>query len=267
MLKINEYTIGSDFEIFVNKGSKIIPALVVPGTKDNPEPIGENCYIQRDGVAAEFNICPVDNKEDFQKYFNYCFEQGNKQLAAHGLQLDTSKSSHLFDSSELDQEDLRQLLCNYSYDAYSKDIRVAQVTDDVYNLRTTGLHLHIGFQSEEPSFEDYCLLSKYFDLHLCIPSLLLDQDKLRRKLYGQAGDFRFKRIANLNLYEYRSLGSSILNYNGILSTIYDQIINAIKAFNNRDCLPKGNKLNNTINSTDIEGAKKIIRRYNLLCHF
>ena len=58
MFKISNCTFGSDFELFTkNKEDEIVPAII-DGTKEVPVPIGNDCYSQRDGVAAEFNIPP-----------------------------------------------------------------------------------------------------------------------------------------------------------------------------------------------------------------
>ena len=134
MLKIINPTFGSDFEIPVKNKQKIIPALMVPGTKQEPKDIGNNCCIQRDGPNAEFNIPPVSTKKDWTKYFNYCFQTGNKLLASHGCSL-IVKSSHTYKEEDLDQQDLRELFCNPSRDAYKNgEERFGELTKDTYNV-------------------------------------------------------------------------------------------------------------------------------------
>jgi hypothetical protein len=270
--QINNPTFGSDFELAVVKEGKIVPALAIEGTKKKPSSIGNDCYIQRDGVNAEFNIPPVKNKTDWLKYTDYCFKKGEEILATHGLSL-LPLSSHEYEEDQLNQGDLRTLFCTESYDAYTGGKpRKAEGVDQ--NLRTCGYHFHIGFDrrcpitDKFPSLKDKCALAYYFDLHLGIPSVYFDDDTDRRKMYGQPGDFRFKVIGKpnekINLFEYRSLGGNLLKSFDLISWVYSAAENVITAFNNREPLPDLNLMYNTICNSDKKTAKALINQHNLL---
>lgn len=271
MLIIKNPTFGSDFEVCVSQKNKIIPALMVPGTKKKPAYIGNRCYIQRDGPNAEFNIPPVKTKKDWTKYFNYCFKKGNELLAQHQSSL-VIKSSNTFTNKELDQEDLRELFCEPSLDAYDSGYpRHGEITNETYNFRTAGLHIHVGFIVDNiPKdkiyhniIDDLCLLSYYFDLYLAIPSIFMDRDTDRRKLYGMPGDFRYKVIDDLVIYEYRSLGIGTIENNNNIDWIYDQTNKTINKFNERINLPDLNRLKNCIINSNLTEAKKLISEFNL----
>ena len=65
------------------------------------------------------------------------------------------------------------------------------------NLRSCGGHVHVGTK------HDPIHVVKAMDIYLGVPSLKLDPDKQRRKLYGKAGAFRFKSYG----VEYRTLSN------------------------------------------------------------
>ena len=272
--KISKYTFGSDFELAVKEiNGNIIPALMVPGTKDNPVSIGNNCFCQRDGVNFEANIPPVNTKKDWLKYTDYCFKEGNRLLALQGLTLHPS-SSHVYSPEQLDQGDLRKLFCTESNDAYQngkiRNVKVSKKT----NMRTCGYHFHIGFNRKCPEsgkFPDMatkCLLAFYCDLHMGVVSVLLDTDNQRRNMYGKPGDFRFKSIGTpcnrLNLFEYRSLGGNLLKDKRNISWVFNAGKNVIKSFNARSPLPDLKIMYDTINNSDVSSAEKLIKEYNLL---
>lgn len=271
--QIKNYTLGSDFELATVREGKIVPALEIEGNKWDPMSIENDCYIQRDGVNAEFNIPPVSSKEDWLRYTNYCFDKGSELLALHGLTLLPS-SSHVYDSEQLDQYDLRELGCSESYDAYN-NAAVRQIEGAADNMRTCGYHVHIGFNhkcpvsKEKPSKAELCNLAHYFDLYLGVPSVILDPDTERRNMYGKPGDFRFKVIKSqrkqINLFEYRSLGGNLLRSFDMIEWVYDNTLIAIEAFNKQIKLPSLKTLYNTINKSNVAAATKLINKYEIQC--
>src|SRR3546814_10561962 len=61
-------TVGCDPELFVmNTDGEFVSAEgLIPGTKSEPYPVKFGA-VQVDGMAAEFNIDPVDNYNDFSR--------------------------------------------------------------------------------------------------------------------------------------------------------------------------------------------------------
>ena len=57
--------IGADPELFVSENGKLVSCHgLLPGTKLNPHRVDKGA-VQVDGMAAEFNIDPASNEEEF----------------------------------------------------------------------------------------------------------------------------------------------------------------------------------------------------------
>lgn len=91
-------------------------------------------------------------------------------------------------------------------------------------------HVHIG-TTDEINEEDAFNLMKTLDLFLGVPSVLIDQDKQRRKLYGKAGECRMRVIGNAVVMEYRTLGGNMLADEELIRWTYTQMEKGIEFFN------------------------------------
>lgn len=98
-------------------------------------------------------------------------------------------------------------------------------------------------------------------MYLGIPSITKDTDKRRRSLYGKAGCFRLKPYG----LEYRVLSSAMMKDTQTLSFVWRQLMRAIAACNHDVDLLDSDLVVSTINNSDIETAKKLINKFNLLC--
>jgi len=259
-MKIKNFTIGSDFELPVvdENGNFINVESRLGGTKDEPLSIGKGCFRQEDNVNAEFNIPPVKSYEDFEKYINYCIEEGNKILSNQGLKLHIASSAR-YKEDQIKSEQACTFGCTPSMNAYSlKQQRPPRLPDDMQNLRTAGFHIHVGFvPDEEVSIEDICEVIHYFDMHVGLPSVLIDTDVNRRKLYGKAGEFRVRQIKDTVIFEYRVLGSGMMED---LRLVWECVNNAINAYNNKDKHP-GGRIQHIINEDDASKAWEICEDY------
>jgi hypothetical protein len=270
-MQITNPTFGSDFEMAVldSSSKKIKPVcMLLGGTKNQPEPIGKDCYKQEDGPMAEFNIKPVTTLKNWRYYFKYCIQEGNKFLAKSGNEL-IAISSHTFEDSELNQHNLRILGCSESLCAYSV---VPNNPCGKTNLRTTGVHIQIGFDYRCPKTNELFdrdkanLLAKYFDTYMGIPSILLDTDSERRKLYGKAGDFRFgskwceEKDKRINLFEYRSLGGGLLSNPKNIDWLFKSTKKVVSNYNKKTKLPPDILIRTIINNNITEDAKKLIKK-------
>lgn len=119
-------------------------------------------------------------------------------------------------------------------------------------------HIHLGYQN--PDVETSLLLIKYLDAYLGVPSVLLDGDTNRRSLYGKAGAFR---LCDYGL-EYRTLSSYFLRTKTTLTFVWDGIQRAINAFEHGYILPPADNIQDAINNSNINEARKLIEDYNLL---
>lgn len=261
MLTVNNPTFGSDFEMFLRdkKGNYFSAVGRIGGTKERPLSIGEGCFRQEDGVLAEFNIPPVDNKKEWLYYIQYCQDKVELEiLEQQGLQLEAISAVHM-PKSELQSKQACTFGCSPSYNAWSGQMVKKEPPE---TLRTSGFHVHVGFKyPNDISLEDLQRLIRYFDLYLGVPSILIDPDTLRRELYGEAGDYRYKDLfeQGIIVLEYRSLGGYMINH---ADWVYNQIIKAIEAFNVNEDYP-GAIVRDIIDDNDKSGAAELIQQYHI----
>lgn len=206
-------TIGADPELFlVNQESGLFVSAhdIVPGSKDSPVAVDKGA-VQVDGTAAEFNINPAGNADDFVD--NIAAVYGALEGIVHGhrkhFQLmavptaiyDPKYFASLPDSCKL-------LGCDPDFDAWDNARPNVKPDGNTVNFRTGGGHVHIGYTEKaniasQLHIDDCIALTKTLDATLYIPSLLFDEDQMRRTLYGKRGAFRPKPYG----VEYRSLSN------------------------------------------------------------
>lgn len=260
----SKFLLGSDPEFFlVEAQSKlIIPAIgLVGGTKQSPLKITENTSIQEDNVMLEINTRPADSEESFLKSITDAFSDVNTHLGTDFTF--EIKSSHVFEPYMLQTPQALTFGCDPDYNAYTRKANEAPNPELVQGLRTCSGHLHIGYDNPTPEFN--FTLIKNMDLYLGIPSLLLDSDKDRRKLYGAAGALRHKPYG----VEYRSLSSFWLRSEELIRWAYQQTKRAVEE--TEKMMAEGRVINEelssliraTINSHDEKAAKKIIADHKL----
>jgi hypothetical protein len=97
------------------------------------------------------------------------------------------------------------------------------------------------------------------DMYIGVPSVVSDPDTNRRKLYGKAGSFRLTPYG----LEYRSLSSYMMSNNDLLSQVWDGVVRSITAYNEGTNLADPDLVQEVINTSNVELAKKLIDRYNL----
>ncbi len=229
MAKIENFLIGSDFELFgedIDTGQVKSLVPYIEGTKEEPLSIGRDCFKQLDNILYEANIPPVTNREEFIDYITYCINQGNNILNLEGLKLRASSSETLTDS-ELSSIQARTFGCAPSFYAYDDDVMIDRNT----NLRTAGFHIHIGTKSGIESIEDVQRLMQIMDYNIGLPGITIDPDRVRRQMYGRAGEYRIAERGEYTVVEYRAIGSFFLKNKNLISWIYDQTIKSINDYN------------------------------------
>ena len=199
------FKIGADPELFIFKDDRPIPAECIPGSKQEPYVVPGGA-IQRDGMAAEFNIDPVTTFEDFVKNFDLVID-ALKSYIPKGCEL-RAVPSVTFDPKEFDPapDEFKALGCSPDYNAWTGELNPPPNLENPY-LRCAGGHLHIGWQDDGEFDDQHVLncrdLTKQLDYYLGLWSLRIDPDKDRRKLYGKAGACRLKPYG----VEYRVLSN------------------------------------------------------------
>jgi hypothetical protein len=206
------FKFGCDPELFVRNeaGLPVSAAELIPGTKDKPHVVKFGA-VQVDGMAAEFNIDPVDNFSDWNRNIAAVMQQ-LKAMLPKGYSLDAIPSID-FSDEEMDKasEDAKQLGCSPDFDAWTGGINCPpnpELCQYGPNFRTAAGHIHISW-TEDMSLSDLqhvmnCRdVVKQLDWYLAAWSLKMDQDARRRQMYGKAGACRYKTYG----VEYRVLSN------------------------------------------------------------
>lgn len=218
--------VGADPELFLMKDGKFISAEdrngpLIPGTKRNPFEVPGGA-VQVDGVAAEFNINPANN---FNEFF------GNIKSTLTTLKDIVKKSDEniklvpvptaTFDLGYFKNlpTHTKELGCEPDFSAYTGKANPRPKTTKPF--RTGSGHVHIGWTSgknpmSESHMMDCRLVAKELDRYLYFASLSWDQDKQRQKLYGAPGSFRPKSYG----MEYRPLSNAWLKDVSSVRNVY-----------------------------------------------
>jgi hypothetical protein len=220
---------GADPELFVvdRNGVGVCPTFL-EGTKENPEPV-DGGALQRDGMAAEFNINPVTSYKEWDDNFRRVLRELSKRLP-DGCKLlpapSFTFSEKVWDSAP---DDAKQLGCSPDFNAWTKEINPPPDGDKTPRMRTAAGHIHIGWtEGASTDDEDYVEaatdLVKQLDWFLGAPSVMIDKDQTRRSLYGKAGAMRFKPYG----VEYRVLSNYWVMSPNYRRWVWDRMQTALK---------------------------------------
>ncbi len=251
--------IGADPEFFLKKHGYFHSGFgIIPGDKHTPHPVPCGA-IQVDGMAIEFNINPAENKEVFvnnidavlntlrnmiPKDFDFAFEP-----------------VAIFEEEHFKRQPFkaRELGCDPDYNAYTG--RVNPPPNGKQLMRTAAGHIHIGWGENIGGNNLHLLnckaLIKQLDYILGIPSLLLDSNSERRKMYGKAGAFRPKPYG----VEYRVLSNFWLRQPTLMEWVFEHTTKAFKLLteNNIDLYKEyGNTAKEIINKNDVKKAETML---------
>jgi hypothetical protein len=260
------FLFGADPEGFVvDKNGKAVAPSFIPGTKEEPYKV-DGGAIQRDGMAAEFN---VDAANTFREW-NSNFEKVLKALDGF-LPKDHTMSwvpSVEFDPEVFDNapDDFKELGCSPDWNAWEENLNPPPYCEDKPYLRTASGHIHIGW-GENYSLDDAlhqrnCFdFVKQLDWYLGGWSLKYDSNPLRRSLYGRAGACRLKSYG----VEYRVLSNFWIVNESRRKSVWNRMQLAIRMMEER-FMPErassdfNSKLIEAINSGTMEdGFKKACR--------
>jgi len=259
-----DLTVGCDPELFVKDEQGLVSAHgMVEGTKEAPSPV-EKGAIQVDGMALEFNINPAESREVFIVNTMSVMQDLVKKIP-QGHTLVVAPTAN-FGKALIDQQpdEAKELGCSADYNAYMQGAANPKPNGDV-DFRTAGGHIHVGFtenaHSSDQEHQAICQeIIKMMDLMLGVPSVLLDDDKKRRSLYGAAGAYRSKPYG----VEYRSLSNFWLKSKEYIGWVYDQTeVTIKKVLEGLDVSEDAAKIQRVINSSDKQGAKELVRKYNI----
>jgi hypothetical protein len=189
-------SIGSDPEVFVrdvNRNEIISAEGLIGGSKSEPRELGGGYCVQEDNVLLEYNIPTCYTKSEFVEAIHVGLEHGRTVLRAHPFLDIEIIASNMMDEKWLQTPHAQEFGCDPDFNAHTESMNAKP--DSHTNLRTAGGHVHIGY--EDATIDSTVQLVKLCDLFLGVPSVILDKDMERRKLYGKAGCFRFKEYGKI----------------------------------------------------------------------
>lgn len=198
-------TIGADPELFVRKDGLPFSAHgLIPGTKKAPHVVDKGA-VQVDGMALEFNIDPAPDADQFVSNVTTVLSMLASMVPDYTL--DVSPSMHF--SQEVmgtQPPEALELGCEPDFNAYHAGINESPEAHPT--MRVAGGHVHVGFiEGADITNEGYLeacrTLVRQLDVYLGLPSVILDDNKERRLMYGKAGSFRPKNYG----LEYRVLSN------------------------------------------------------------
>lgn len=230
---IQGFKFGCDPELFVVNGDGVAVSAegLIPGTKAEPYKVKYGA-VQVDGMAAEFNIDPVENFEDFDRNISSVMKT-LKSMLPKGYSL---ASVPYMDFSEEEWEkapDIAKVLgCTPDFDAWTGSVNPPP--EDLANprRRTASGHLHIGWTDDESLGDEGHInncrdLVKQFDWFLGGWSLQKDTSPHRRVLYGKAGACRYKPYG----VEYRVLSNFWVRSRDLRLQVWNRMQAGIRGMN------------------------------------
>lgn len=261
MKKIHSFLLGADPECFIinTATNEIVSAIgLIPGKKGDPytNNLPKGFGLEIDGILGEFNIPPCADKTEWIQSIKFMKEWLRDFLKNINLNLDIKCiSSHIVPPEALQNPLAHQIGCMPDFNAYTER---KNRTPEGYpnNMRVSGVHIHVGYEGRNP--DTSCLLTKYMDLCLGVPSILYDTDQYRRTLYGMAGSFRMPKWGT----EYRVLGGTMLN-DDYLGFLWDHTEAAINIYNEGLPLPDNDLIQRCINTSNTVLAKHLINLYEI----
>lgn len=247
-------TIGSDPEFFLTdtEGNVLPSQERIPGTKEHPEKVNYG-MIHRDNVAVEINTIPAESSDEFIQNTTNLIQEVRALIEPSGLDILIQPGAE-FDELDILHPEALTFGCEGDLDAWFMEEPTAPDPFSVGNYRSAGGHIHLGFPEEDNEFR--LSVAKTLDALVGMPSVLLDSDQKRRKLYGQGGRVRIKPYG----VEYRVPSNFWLQSEQYMAWVFEQ---ARIAYENplliNDLIRTEESawtLRQTINSSDVSQAQK-----------
>lgn len=259
-------TLGSDPEVFLfnPKTGKFISAVdKIGGSKMFPAPMEkEGFFVQEDNVLAEFNIPPAYNESEFVSYLTDGLDQVKRRVPYFDLKI---QASAFMPAEELEDPRAQEFGCDPDYNAWTGARNMPPSEEAKFApLRSAGGHVAVGYDLLDTQIDKEEVdqnIVRWLDLRLGVPSILMDSDKERRKLYGKAGAYRSKSFG----VEYRTLSSFWLANQKLMRWVYQNTVKSVKDAGNEMFIDAklALQVQNCINNADEDLAMNLVLENNL----
>lgn len=236
------HTIGADPEVFIRDTSTggVVPITgLVGGTKEEPIPlgIGDGYAAQEDNVMLEFNIPPAHNPDRFSDSIQMALEAALDLVRTRREDVEIDFAPYrAFTAAQLDNPQAQRFGCSPDFDGHKggRPIKAVAperlVRDDGTAWRFAGGHVHIGGY-DTGAMPTY-VIAQMCDVFLGLPSVALDQQGPRRRMYGTPGRFRPTDWG----IEYRTLSNFWIFDDGLRNTIGDRALRLAAMIGERERL-------------------------------
>lgn len=249
--------VGCDPEVFVKQNGLFRSAhALIKGDKKNPQKV-PNGAVQVDGLALEFNIEPVSTEDDFAYKVSDVLH--TMTLMVPDYEVVVTPVAH-FDPEYMRGQpaEALELGCDPDYNAWDGMVNVKP--NGNRPMRTAAGHVHIGWtdgadiQGADHIRSCHAVI-RQMDFYLGLPSLVYDNDTLRREMYGKAGCFRPKSYG----VEYRTLSNAWLKSEALMKWVFRNTLAGMKSvMEGVDLSAKYGDIQAIINSSNKEAAMEII---------
>lgn len=261
------FKVGSDPEVLlVDTHGKLISSVgLIGGSKQKPKATTHG-HVQEDNVLVEFNSKPAGSRQDFITNVQDMILDINDIITPLDLSV-RIKSSGLFDRDQLESFEAMVAGCDPDWNSWTEEENIPPELG-MTNLRSCGGHLHVSFDRALQDSEARFNLVRALDLVAGAPSILMDEDNSRRKLYGKAGACRPKYKGQGDAYdgvEYRTLSNFWLQSAEHIGWAYSAVE---KVINNFDewvgiAIAERDVIIDAINTGDKRMAEALVMEYGL----
>jgi len=261
------FKVGSDPEVLlVNTQGKLISSVgLIGGSKAKPKATPHG-HVQEDNVLVEFNTKPAGSRSEFITNVQNMILDINSIITPLDLSV-RIESSGLFDQDQLESMEALIAGCEPDWNSWTETENEAPALD-MTNLRSCGGHLHVSFDRAAQDSEARFNLVKALDLVAGAPSILMDEDGERRKLYGNAGACRPKYLALDDEYdgvEYRTLSNFWLKSAKHIGWAYGAVETVMNSFDEWVAIANAERdvIVDCINTGDKRMAEALVMEYGL----
>lgn len=262
---INNFKIGADIEVFLRNtdtGEIVSAEGFIKGTKEQPfnfDPSDKYYATSLDNVMAEFCIPPSPTPAQFYEGIAKALRYINTNIPKH-LKAAALPAARL-DPRYLQTENAKTFGCDPDFNAWLDVQNLPPSPGDGVTLRTAGGHIHVGYDNPNPFVNT--MLVKALDLHVGVPSVILEPTNERKTMYGKAGSFRHKDYG----VEWRSISNYYLQKKSLIEWVYQNTVDAINFVNNGGCNnfdeQEKEEIVSCINNNDVDLAEKLILKYGI----
>lgn len=247
--------LGCDPEVFLMNKEGLLPVFGMIGAdKWNPkqvEGMAPGFTFQEDNVALEFGIPPASCEAE---WVNSVFSVQKAFLEKHPELTFSKLSCGIFSKDLIDDKPQAFVFgCEPDFNAWNGKENPKPKLRNKYQ-RAAGGHIHIETELDKRR------VVQAMDFYLGIPSILMDLDVERRKLYGKAGAFRPKPYG----VEYRTLSNFWIFEEKYIRWVWRQTDKAltavVKGFDYKD---SGADIQRIINEGNVSEAQMITEAFEM----